>query len=279
MRGILRGTDSDDVKTRTGNLGAIFIIVPARCAAHPHHARTTMRLTRTLGFAGALILAAIVGGTLIGSAFASDHTDASAARSEYCNVFDDAMASELGVTTDALAAARQSAAGTTIDAAVEAGDLSAERADALRERIADGDGSGCGWLGRAFAKGFGHGLARGFLGGNVFEAAAAALGLESSELIGQLREAGSLQALAEEQGVPYDEVKTSVLAAVQADLEAAVAKGLDQERADAVIERLTTWLDNGGEAGGFGRGHFGPGRGFGPWGDRGSDADAGESGT
>jgi len=236
-----------------------------------------MRLTRTLGIAGALILAAIVGGTLIGSAFANDHTDASAAGSEYCDVYNDALASELGVTTDALAAARQSAAGTAIDAAVEAGDLSAERADALRERLAGADGSDCGWPGHGFAKGLGHGMVRGFLGGNVFEAAADALGIESSELIGQLREAESLQALAEEQGTSYEEVKASVLAAVQADLDAAVAEGLDQERADAVIERLTTWLDNGGEARGLGRGHFGPG---GPLRDRDSDdTDAEESGA
>lgn len=233
-----------------------------------------MRLTRTLGLAGALILSAIVGGTLIGSVFAIDETDPTAARSEYCDVFNDALASELSVTPEALAAALQSAAGTALDAAVETGDLSAERADALRERIAGADGTGCGWLGHGFARGFGHGMARGFLGGDVFGAAADALGIESSELIGQLREAGSLQALAEAQSTPYDGVKSSVLAAVQADLDAAVVEGLDQERADAVIERLTTWLDNGGEAGGFGRGHFGPGH-FGPG--RGPDAE--ESGA
>lgn len=238
-----------------------------------------MRLTRTLGLAGALILSAIVGGTLIGSVFAIDEADATAARSEYCDVFNDALASELGVTPDALAAARQSAAGTAIDAAVEAGDLSAERADALRERIAGADGSGCAWPGHGFARGFGHGMARGFLGGDVFEAAADALGIESSELIGQLREAGSLQALAETQGVAYDDVKSSVLAAVQTDLDAAVADdGLPQERADAVIERLTTWLDAGGEAGGFGRGHFGRGH-FGPGGDLDGDIPAEESGA
>jgi hypothetical protein len=119
------------------------------------------------------------------------------------------------------------------------------------------------------------GEVRGFLGGDVFEAAAEALGIESADLIGQLHDAGSLEALAEAQGVSYDDVKASVLAAVQADLDAAVAEGLDQERADAAIERLTEWLDEGGEAGpwggGFhGRGGFGPGP-FHPWGDDGED--------
>lgn len=246
-----------------------------------------MQLTKALGFAGALILSAIVGGTLIGSALATDNpleTDATGAASEYCDVFMDSLASELGVTRDALVSAGQSAAGAAIDAAVAAGDLAEERATELRERVAEYDGSGCGWFGlHGFARGFGHGLARGLLGGDVLEAAAAALGVPSAELIGQLREAESLEALAEERGVAYDEVKASILAAVQADLDAAVAEGLDQERADAAAERLTSWLDSGGQLQGFGRGPFGRhdhGPFPGPFGGEGSDdADAEESGA
>ena len=243
-----------------------------------------MRLSKTLGAAGALILSALVGGTLIGSALATDETtDAgtTAAAGEYCDVFKDSLASELGVTTDELMAAGKAAANAAVDAAVAAGDITEERATALRERIDASDGSGCAWLGHGFARGFEHGAARGFAGGDVFEAAATALGIDNAELIDRLQAAETLEALATEQGVPYDDVKASVLAAVQADLDAAVADGLDQARADSVIERLTTWLDEGGELGGFGPGHFGPGRGGpGPWGDRGADdTDAEESGA
>ena len=243
-----------------------------------------MRLTKTLGAAGALLLSALVGGTLIGSALATDEsTDGTttAATSEYCDVFMDTLASELGSTPDALVAAGKAAANAAVDAALEAGDITEERATALRERIDASDGSGCAWFGHGFARGFDQGVGRGFLGGDVFEAAAAALGIESSELIDRLDAAESLQALAEEEDVAYDDVKTSVLAAVQADLDAAVAEGLDEARADEVVERLTTWLVDGGELGGFGPRHFGPGRGeLGPWGDRGSDgADAEESGA
>ena len=39
-----------------------------------------MRLTKSLGFAGALILSAIVGGTLIGSALATDADGTTTAR-------------------------------------------------------------------------------------------------------------------------------------------------------------------------------------------------------
>ncbi|MCA1572731.1 MAG: hypothetical protein LC798_21040 [Chloroflexi bacterium] len=222
-----------------------------------------MRFTRAVGTAGALILAAVVGGTLIGSALATDETDRTHA-SSYCDTFLDAFASELGVSRDGMTAAAQAAANAAVHAAVAAGDLDEEHAVAIRERIAEFEGTGCGWLhGRgAFGLGAKHGAARGFVGAHTLEAAAEALGLASDGLIGQLREAGSLRALAEAQSAHYDEVRAAVLAAVQADLDAAVADGMPQERADAAIERLTEWLDAGGEvpAGrgfGHGQGHFG----------------------
>ena len=228
-----------------------------------------MRLTKSLGLAGALLLSAIMGGTLIGSALATDEVGTTGeAMSEYCDVFVDTLASELGTDRDGLVEAGKTAALAAVDAAVEAGDLSEDQATAARERIEAFEGTGCGWFGhgigfgRGFAQGFDHGVGRGLLGGDVFEAAADALGIESSELIDQLGDAGSLEALADDLGVGYDSVKSSVLAAVQADLDAAVTNGLSQERADQALERVTTWLDAGGEVGGL-RWHDRPGR----WGD------------
>ena len=216
-----------------------------------------MRLTKSLGFAGALILSAILGGTLIGSALATDTDATTGEDSEYCDVFMDSLATELGTDRDGLVAAGKTAALAAVDAALAAGDLTDDQATAARERIEAYDGSGCGFFGHGigFGREFAHGFARGFLGADVFEAAAEALGIESSELIGELRDAGSLQALAEELGVGYDAVSASVLAAVQADLDAAVAEGMSQERADAALERITTWLDEGGEVGGLRGGH------------------------
>ena len=226
-----------------------------------------MRITKVLGAAGAFILAALVGGTLIGSAFAADETDPTTAEGgAYCDAFMDAFASELGVMRDGLVGAGKAAANAAIDAAVAAGDLSEERAAALRERIDAVESNGCGLFRPGWVHGFGHGLERGFFGGDVFGAAADALGIESSELIGQLRDAGSLEVLAEQLGASYDEVKASVLEAIQADLDAAVDEGLSQERAEAAIEHLTEWLDNGGEIGGL-RPHRGAPGPWGPWGD------------
>lgn len=245
-----------------------------------------MRFTRTLGFAGALIVAALVGGTLINATFAVDETDEATGTTDtpYCDVFRDTLASELGVTAEDLTSAGKAAANAAIDAAVAAGDLDEDRAATMRERIEARDGNGCGMFGRAgaFGRGFGigmeRGIARGLLGGNVFEAAADALGMTSDQLITEVHEAASLESLADAQGVTYDDVKAAILAAVQADLDAAVDEGIAQERADAVIERLSAWLEEGGEVGELrpGRGHRpGPGFRMGPD----SDDDAEESGT
>jgi hypothetical protein len=239
-----------------------------------------MRLTRSLGFAGALIAAALVGGTLIGSAFATDEatdTDPASSSTRYCDVFMDALAADLGISREALVSAGRSAANATLDAAVEAGDIATDRADAFRDRIAEMDGAGCGLLGggkglafgRGFDLGLERGMARGLGGAHVFSAAADALGLESSALIDELRDAGSLEAVAQERAVSYDDVKSAVLASVQSRLNAVVANGLSQDRADTMLERISTWLDAGGELSargmGLGRGH---GIGQGPWGGR-----------
>lgn len=237
-----------------------------------------MRLTRTLGLAGALIVAALVGGTLISATSATDATadDTDTTTTAYCEVFREAFAAELGVTTVELTSAGKVAANAAIDAAVAAGDLDEDRATAMRERIEAHEGDGCGLFGRvgAFGRGFGigmeRGIARGFLGGDVFEAAADALDMASDELITAVHDSGSLEALAEDQGVAYPDVAAAILAAVQADLDAAVDEGLPQDRADEIIERLSTWLDEGGEFGALGPGrgmHRGPmrGGGFGPW--------------
>jgi hypothetical protein len=269
------------VKTAGTDLGAIFMGAADAGAIDPIQRGTTpMRITKALGLAGALILSAMVGGTLIGSALATDETgETDPAAGAYCDTFMDAFASELGTTRDEVVAAGKAAAVAAIDAAVAAGDLTEERAATLRERIEAADGEGCGLFGHGigFARGFGHGFARGVVGMDIFEAAAEALGIESSELIEQYRDAGSLQALSEELGASYDEVKASVLTAVQADLDAAVAEGLDQARADEILASITTWLDEGGEPRGFGPGGDRPGRG--PWGQDSDDPDAEESGA
>jgi hypothetical protein len=219
----------------------------------------------------------IIGGTLIGGALAApDGPPTGASRDinerlllggeagEYCDVYLDAFASELGVARDDLLPASKAAAIAAIDAAVTGGDLDADRAAQLKERIDGFEDAGCGFVG-ALGKAFVHGFAHGFVRADVLDAAAQALGLDSAELMGQLAGGDSLQEIARNQDVSYDTVKTATIGALRADLDAAVAEGLDQERADTVLEHVQTWLDEGGEPG-FGRSSGRFGRGDGPFG-------------
>jgi hypothetical protein len=236
-----------------------------------------MQIAKLLGGAGLLIVTALVGGTLIGGVLAApgtttDGTDTTVdlhgplGDGEYCEVFLDAFAAELGVSTEDLLPAGKTAAIAAIEAAVEAGDLDEDRAAAMTERIENLEDAGCGFgFGLGFGRGLAVGAAHGFMGADVVEAAAGALGLGSDELISRMADGASLQEIATDQGVDYAAVKSTVIAAVEADLDAAVAEGLGQERADAMLDRIQTWLDEGGEGriGRFGPG--GPGHRVGPW--------------
>lgn len=228
-----------------------------------------MRMAKLITGAGLLVVASVIGGTLIGGALAApgstsnnlETTDAQGgpwlggAAGEYCDVYLDTLASELGVSRDEFLPASKAAAIAAIDAAVEGGDLDEDRAAQLKERIEGIDEAGCGLigaLGKSFARGFGHGFGHGFVSADVLDAAADALGLDSAALLGELADGSSLEEVAGSQDVAYDTVKTAVTDALQEDLDEAVAEGLDQERADMVMLRVQTWLDEGGEPG-FGR--------------------------
>jgi hypothetical protein len=237
-----------------------------------------MRIAKLLGGAGLLIVTALVGGTLISGALAAPGTTTGKSANanvglhgpfgdgEYCEVFLDAFAAELGVSADDLLPAGKTAAIAAIEAAVEAGDLDEDRAAAMTERIENLEEAGCGFgFGLGFGRGLAVGAAHGFMRADVVEAAAGALGLGSDDLIGRMAGGESLQEIATDEGVDYEALKDTVIAAVEADLDAAVAEGLDQERADAMLDRIRAWLDEGGEGrvGRFGPG--GPGHRGGPW--------------
>jgi len=218
---------------------------------------------KTLGIAGGLVAAALVGGTLISAALAAPSSPGSSAPGadladgEYCEAWQKAFADELGVSVDDLLPAAKAASIAAIDAAVAAGDLTEERATALKEKIDAFDGNGCRFFGHP-SFGGGHGGPKAHFGGPLLSVAAEALGIEPGELMQALRGGDSLQDVATAQGKDYDTVKQAILDAAKTKLDAAVADGLDQARADAALTELDEALD----AGEFpawrpGRGHFG----------------------
>lgn len=209
-----------------------------------------MRTAKLLGAAGALIAAALVGGTLIGSALAQSSPGASPATAAkdaaYCQTFLDTFASKLGVSKGALLPAAKAAAVAAVDAAVKAGDLSADVAAAAKTRINAATGDGCALLGARF----GH-LGEKAAGRHVFtrdlvSAAAGALKLTPDALTTQLRAGKSLKDVATAQKVDYAAVSKAVADAAKADLDKAVAAGsLTRARADEMLSRLNAALASG----------------------------------
>ena len=223
-----------------------------------------MKNFKTLGIAGGLVAAALVGGTLISAALAAPSSPGSSAlgadlaNGEYCATWQKAFADELGVSVDDLLPAAKAASIAAIDAAVVAGDLTAERATALKEKVNAAEGNGCRFFGHPFA-GIGHGPKAHF-GGALLSVAAEALGIEPGELMQALRSGDSLQDVATAHGKDYATVKQAIHDAAKTKLDAAVPDGLDQARADEALSKLDEALDSGDfPAWGPGRGHFGSG--------------------
>lgn len=207
-----------------------------------------MKNLKTLGIAGGLVAAALVGGTLISvvaAAPSSSRTNTGLAdvadAAKYCTLWQETFAEELGVSVDALLPAAKAATIATIDAAVEAGELTAARAAEMKTKIEAADGSACRLLGHPFL-GMGRGGPRAHLGGDLMDAAAGALGLEPAALIEALRGGDSLQQIATDQGKNYAAVSTAIHDAAKADLDTAVAAGLDQARADEMLSNLDAAL-------------------------------------
>ena len=230
-----------------------------------------MKNLKTLGIAGGLVAAALVGGTLINAAFAAPSSStpvtsaADLANGEYCDIWQKAFADELGVSVDDLLSAAKAASIAAIDAAVAAGDLSEERATALKEKIEGFESNGCRFFGHPFL-GLGHGL-KAHLGGPLLSAAADA---QPGALLQALRGGDSLKEIATAQKKDYDTVSKAIHDAAKSELDAAVADGLAQDRADEILSKLDEAL----ASGDFPR--FRPGHHFGLPGSGDDDADRSE---
>ena len=146
-----------------------------------------------------------------------------------------ALAEALGVTVEDLEAAMRQVMLDRIDAAVDAGRLSEEHAEALREAIESGEEPGRGFRGH---HGFGHGL--GWRGDEGEEGAA----------------------FAEALGVTAEELEAAMRQVALDRIDAAVEAGkLTEERAEMLREAIESGEPF--ERGRFDRGHRGRGFGFG----------------
>ena len=211
---------------------------------------------RILGFSrGLLVVAALVGGTVISSVAAATPRGAGRRRPRprqpphrgTCRRrrrrglrrrSGRPFAANLGVAEAALAPAAKPAALATVDQAV-----SRREAHHGRRRPAQGTdrgrrADGCQRL--AGASRPRRGRALGVRHATRVTAAADALGMTPADLGAQLGRAPRSRTIATDKGVPYGPVTAAVLAPVKGDLDAAVAAGtIKQARADRILARLT----------------------------------------
>jgi uncharacterized protein YidB (DUF937 family) len=224
-----------------------------------------MKNLKILGGAGALVAAALIGGTLMSVVSAAPGTTPSSATGgqattpttttptttttgqpgPYCQTYLDAFAKQLGVDESALVPAAKAAADATIDQMVADGKLSQAAATALKQRIDSADGNGCGILAARWRQALQrYGVRQ--LGQDMFQAAATTLNLTPAQLRDDLRGGDSLKQIAKSQGVSYDTLTTAIVNAAKADLDKAVAAGkISADRETTILDRISKALQDG----------------------------------
>jgi ribosomal protein S20 len=201
------------------------------------------RIVLSSALAGTLVLGLALG-LLSQSSLASAQTTppADGSASSPVSRFLDNLAAALGIERTALDSAMESAAQTSVDAAVADGSLSQEQADRLTDLAAQGNYApffgGRGGPGGPGGPGRGGPALHGVHEAAV-SAAAQALGLSVDELRTALRDGQSVAELAAANSTTEAAVLSAALAAARGELDALVAAGtLTQEQADSAYQRL-----------------------------------------
>jgi len=230
-----------------------------------------MKSLKILGGAGALVAAAVVGGTLMSAVSAHPGTTTTPSTAgtvatgtqpgQYCTEFLDQFAASLGVDPSALTPAAKDAAKATIDAAVANGDLPQAIGDAIKQRIDNASGTGCAWLNARWQAVVRNVVQRG-IGHDMLTAAADSLNMTPADLRSAVTSGESLKKIAQDQGVSYDTVTSAIEGAARADLDKLVSAGkMTADRQTQILNRLDQALRDGKLFNGNGPGPLRPGAG------------------
>jgi hypothetical protein len=188
-----------------------------------------------IGTVATLAAVGVAGGALA----ASGTFDPKAEKQAFLN---DA-AGRLGVSSSKLEDALKAAAIDRVDAALAAGRITKDQADAMKAAINAGELP----LSPAFGFPAGPGLGehRAFFGGDVLDAAATYLGLTEDQLRTQLMAGKSLADVAKAQGKTVDGLKQAMTTAFQSRLDAAVKSGaLTSAQRDQLLADFKSSLDD-----------------------------------
>lgn len=142
------------------------------------------------------------------------------------------VAEKLGITETELQTAIQDAQLETIDEAVAEGHLTDERADRLRERVEEGV--------HLFARRPHHHPAPRL----IVSSAVHVLGIETTDLVAELKAGKSLAEVAEAQGMPVEDFTPALLTEIQTQLDALVAEDkLTADRAAEMFQHIEENID------------------------------------
>jgi hypothetical protein len=195
---------------------------------------------RALAAAGVLTVAGVAGTmAAVNAQQPSPSPSPPAAAQQRANDHLNRLAQNLGVTVDRLRAALQQTALQEVDAALQRGDITAERAQQARDRINSGD------IGR-FGGGFGIGRGGGERGdrfGASHEEIAQFLGVTAEQLRTELN-GTSLAQVAQNHGRARAQLIQFLTSAAQQDLAGAVQAGrLTQQQADQRLAELQSRIE------------------------------------
>ena len=171
-------------------------------------------------------------------------------RQARCQMFVNNLATNLGVTTDALGAAVKKSLIQQIDAAQAAGKLTATQAQAAKDRVnAANNADLCASLGAGRGMGggkggIGGGQLAGMLRGDLLNAAATYFGITPDALRQELASKGTLQAVAAGYGKDNDAGKAGLLAALEGALRSSLtSQGASTDRVDQAVNMLKQGFD------------------------------------
>lgn len=183
----------------------------------------TKKTALVLGLALLLVLAVGVG-TALAQTTTSGNPGATLQQ-----LFRSKLSANLGVDEAKLDQAFKSAATQAVDAAVQQGLLPAEKAEKMREAVENGQWPWF-WGGRGFG---------GLRGGNFCKELAGVLGMNSEELINELKAGKTMEEIAKSKGFTLEQLKEKWLDSVKAALDQQVQQGkLTSDQAQKILSRL-----------------------------------------
>jgi len=177
---------------------------------------------------------------------AGNPSSSSSTPSSRAQTFLNRLASNLGISTDKLQQGLKDTADQYVDQAQQNGKITPDQANAAKQRIANSNGLG------AFTRFFKRrNQAVNQLKMASWQDIASALNMTPQDLRSQIQSGQTLKQIIESKNMTVDQVVNSVVAQVQSQLDAKVAKGTitsDQETKilDNLRNRLTTLINNGG---------------------------------